>query len=64
MSQKQCPCPEAKSGECCNHCLILSKDDDCKPVDPRAASFFPAPVESPLYAVESGDEVRPIVNGW
>lgn len=65
MSQKQCPCPEAKAGECCLHCPVRLMDSECQPVHPSEAAFLfaPAPVESPLYAVEAGDEVRPIMNG-
>lgn len=62
MTSKQCPCPEAQAGECCKHCPTLLVDNECQPVAPRDASFFP-PAESPLYAVESSDEVRPILNG-
>ena len=62
MNQKQCPCPEAKADECCKHCPTLMIDSDCQPVSPRNSALFKSE-ESPLYAIEAGDEVRPILNG-
>lgn len=56
MTVKKCPCPEAQKGECCKHCLTAQINDEVVSV------VLVGTPESPLYAMESGEEIRPFLH--